>query len=153
MKLGISVSAEHTIRCPVGEDLTNRLLSGIYRHTHWTYSCTRTEAGYILKPLYHRMPFAHSFMPEITIAESHADGKTILQMQGRPVDFIRAFMYIWFGGLLMMGILDLAVIPWPDKVAPLAVCAVLGVFGYLLCKLSTKSGFQRVLKAIQRELP
>ncbi|MBE6932998.1 MAG: hypothetical protein E7464_06445 [Ruminococcaceae bacterium] len=153
MKLGVSVSAEHTIRCPLDEDLSSRLVRAIHRHTHWTYACTRTEAGYILKPIYRRMPFSHSFMPEITIVESHVEGKTILQMQGRPVDFVRAFMYIWFGGLLMMGILDLAVIPWPDKVAPLAVCAVLGVFGYLLCKLSTKSGFQRVLKAIQRELP
>ena len=153
MKLGISVSAEHIIRCPLEENLNGRLARAIHRHTHWTYSCIRTEVGYILKPLYRRMPFAPSFVPEITIVESQTHGKTVLQMQGRPADFIRAFMYIWFGGLLMMTVFSLVVIPWPDKLLPVVFSAVMGFFGYLLCKLSTKAAFGRVLKAIRRELP
>ncbi len=155
MKLGFSVSAEHIIRCPVGEDLIARLLRGIYRHTHWTYSCTRTEAGYILKPIFRKIKFGErqSFVPEITIAVSQADGRTVLQIQGQPADFIRAFMYIWIGSLMMMGILTLVVSPWPDKLLTLAFCSGMGVFGYLLCKLSTKSAFGRIVKAIQKELP
>lgn len=153
MKLGITVSAEHIIHCPVGEDLIRRLLGGIYRYTRWTYSCTRTEAGYLLKPNYRRMPFTHSFVPEISLAVSQKDDRTVLQLQGRPRDFNRGFMCVWFGVLLLMVLLELVAIPWPDKLWGLMIGAIMGVGGYLSCKSFTRSGFERILKAIQKELP
>jgi hypothetical protein len=99
------------------------------------------------------MPYGNSFVPEIDIVISGQDDKTVLQMTGRPVKFVRVFMKIWFRFLAFMEACGLlitvssGVSGFPFLFIPVIMC----VFGYLLCKIATKLTFRTVVNAIRQE--
>ena len=125
----------------------------ILKYTDWDYSCQETDTGCFLKPTFRHMPCRNSFVPEIDVVVSSCGEHTILQMRGQPVKFVRIFMAIWFVFLLMFELcfLVLAITSKLDSIFPVFVPIGMCAFGYLLCKLATKTTFHSVINAIRRE--
>lgn len=155
MKIGFSQTAEYTISGSLGTDFPKRLSEALCLRTDWNYLCIQKNDCYFLKPSFRNMPYINSFVPEIEIRISQNDGKTSLHMTGQPVKFIRIFIRIWFGFLLLMGALSLIAVAasGTDGLIFVLGCVVMGVFGYLLCEIGTKVTFRSVVEAIQKEFP
>lgn len=125
----------------------------IRQHTDLDYNYQQKPTGCSLKPTFRNMPFRNSFVPEIDIVIFNRDIQTELQIFGRPIKSVRIFMAFWFCFLLAMELLFiiLAITSILDSLfllfIPLAMCA----FGFLLCKLATKSAFHSVVKSIKKE--
>ena len=153
MNIGFSQTAEHCMNRTDRNALCSRLPGAILGHTSLDYFCQPTEKGCLLKPTFQNMLYGNSFVPEIDIVISGQDDKTVLQMTGRPVKFVRVFMKIWFGFLAFMEACGLlitvssGVSSFPFLFIPVIMC----VFGYLLCKIATKLTFRTVVNAIRQE--
>ncbi|MBR2042707.1 MAG: hypothetical protein IJ946_00020 [Clostridia bacterium] len=154
MKSIFTQTAEHSIANTAYPAYLNELPKLIYKHTDWDYSCVQTDRGYFLKPTFRNMPYRNSFVPEIDIVVSCNDTQTILHMIGQPVKSVRVFMAIWFGFALMMEVflLALAITSNLDSLFPVFIPLIMCAFGYLLCKIATRTTFKSVIKAIQKEL-
>ncbi|MBQ2939582.1 MAG: hypothetical protein IJE00_04355 [Clostridia bacterium] len=154
MKSIFTQTAEHNIANTAYTACLNELPKLIYKHTYWDYSCVQTDRGYFLKPTFRNMPYRNSFIPEIDIVVSRNDAQTLLYMSGQPVKFVRVFMAIWFGFALMMEVflLALAITSTLDNLFPVFIPPIMCAFGYLLCKIATRTTFKSVIKAIQKEL-
>lgn len=147
-------TAKHSINKGCS-DFFKTASGAILKHTDWSYECQQTDSGCLLKPDFCNMPYRNSFVPEIDVVLSFHEEKTILHMSGRPVRSVRIFMALWSAFLLMLEVLliVLAVGSGMDSIFPLFIPIGMIVFGYLLCKLATKSAFDSVVKAIKREYP
>lgn len=147
-------TAEQCVAHENCSDILNALPNVIRQHTGLDYALSRTDTGCFLKPTFRTMPHRNSFVPEINIVVSNNDTQTILLVQGQPVKFIRCFIAFWFGFLLMMDVvlLALAITGNLDSLFPFLVTVILHIFGYLLCKIGTRSTFRSIMKAIQKEL-
>lgn len=77
----------------------------------------------------------------------------MLHITGQPSKFVRIFMTLWFGFLVLMEVFLLihAITSNLDSIIPVFIPIVMCVFGYLLCKLGTKATFNSVVNAIQKE--
>ncbi len=135
-------------------DCINDLPAAIRRHTDWNYSCKKTPQGCFLKPVFRNMPYTNSFVPEIDIVISRQDTKTMLQLTGRPVKFVRVFMGFWFSALLLLEVmfLILAITSKLEQIFPIFIPLGMCLFGYLLCLIGTKVTFGCVVKAMKEEL-
>lgn len=153
MKKLFTLTAKHSINNTIRSDFFEKLPEVIRKHTNWDYSYQKKDTGCFLKPTFRNMPYRNSFVPEIGITVSCQNAHTILQMSGQPVKFVRVFMALWFCFLLMMELFLLlfAFTSKLDSLFPVLMPAVLYVFGYILCKLATKTTFNSVVKAIQKE--
>ena len=154
MKSIFTQTAEHSFSNATYSICLYDLPQFIRKHTDWGYSCVQTDRGYYLKPTFRDMPYRNSFVPEIDVVVSHNDAQTVLHMSGQPVKSVRVFMAIWFGFALMMEIflLALATTSSLDSLFLAFIPIVLCAFGYLLCKIATKTSFKSVMNAIQKEL-
>ena len=125
----------------------------ISKYTGWDYTYQQKGKGCFLKPTFRNMLYRNSFVPQIDIVISNRDSETELQMIGQPVKFVRVFMALWFGFLLVMEgfFVILAITSSLDGLLPLFIPLVMCAFGYLLCKLATKATFNSVVKAIKKE--
>ena len=155
MNIGFSVSETYTINGPTTVEFSEHLLKTIYRYAGWKYNYTQKAEGYLLIPTFRDMSYRNSFVPEISVIVSQSNGRTTLHMKGQPVKVVRAFMGLWFAGVLGMELLLLliAVISGLDSLSILFVPIFMGVFGYLLCKVTTRVTFRSVVKAIQKAFP
>lgn len=154
MKYFFEEEAQHSTNKAFLSDCLKNLPDRIYKHTYLQYSYKQTDKGCFLKPIFRNMPYRNDFVPEIDIIVSHEDARTILNIKGKPRALVRVFMAFWFSFLLVFGIcvLLLAITSKLDSFLPLIVPIIMWVFGYLLCKISTKKAFQSVVKAIQKEI-
>ena len=143
-------SVEHTLCSDSLKDLPVAIL----KHTDWDYSYKETDFGCFLKPTFRNMPFRNSFVPEIDVVLLKDGENTVLQMQGKPVLFVRVFMAIWFAFLMMTEavLIGLTIASVIGSIFPLLIPIGMCVFGYLLCALGTKVTFHSVVKAIRKEL-
>ena len=146
--------AKHRMNNDVYSDFLSKLPEAIRKHTDWEYSYQQNNAGCFLKPTFRNMPYRNSFAPEIVMIVSFDKAHTVLQMSGQPVKFVRVFMTLWFSFLLTMEVFFLlyAITSELDNIFPVFIPVVLCAFGYLLCKVATKTTFHSIVKAIQKEL-
>ena len=68
MNLGFTETVVHKTESPVGDDLTELLLSIAHNHTNFQYTCEKKEDRYWLRPTFKNMPYRNSFVPEIYVA-------------------------------------------------------------------------------------
>ena len=143
-------TAKHCINQAISSDCFENLPEIIRKNTGWDYSYQQKDTGCFLKPTFQNMPYGNSFVPEIDIVISYQDSQTVLQMSGQPVRFVRIFMAFCFSFLLMMGIFSiiLAATSKLDSLFLIFIPLIMCVFGYLLCKLSTKATFNSIVKVI-----
>ncbi len=137
MNLGFTETVVHKTESPVGDDLTEQLLSIAHNHTNFQYTCEKKEDGYWLRPTFKNMPYRNSFVPEIHVALGWEGDQRVFTIQGRPVKSVRIFMTIWFFSLLPHGIIGLFAMEGIPRFIPL----FMAVFGYLLCKLGGRRTF------------
>ena len=149
-----ALTAKYSINTTICSDFFEKLPEVIRKHTGWDYSYQQRDAGCALKPTFRNMPYRNSFAPEIVIIVSFDKAHTVLQMSGQPVKFVRVFMTLWYSFLLTMEVFFLlyAITSELDNIFPVFIPVVLCAFGYLLCKVATKTTFNSVVKAIQKEL-
>lgn len=136
--------------CPAS---LQKLPEVIRKHTHWDYTYQQRDSGCLLKPTFHNIPYRNSFVPEIDVIVSHREDYTLLHITGQPVKFVRIFMSLWFSFLLLIAtlLLILTISSNSDNLIPVVIPIPMCVFGYLLCKLATKTTFNTIIKAIQKE--
>ena len=147
---------EQKTYCFSGElpaDFFDKLPENISRDALWQYECEKTADGCCLTPTFKDVPYRNSFVPEITISTSCADGETAVHFCGRLVPGIRIFMGIWFGFLAFLEVLLLCALvvgqtEWYAPLIPLGMAA----FGYLLCKIGMKLPYRAVMRAIRGAL-
>lgn len=146
-------TATHSMSRAYDAILCDTLPNAIRKYTEWDYICTKTDGGYFLKPTFRNMPYRNSFVPEIDITVSQKDSQTVLRMQGQPVAFVSLFMIIWIALALSMVIPALLVTftSGGDNLFFVFIPIVLGMFGYLLCKIATRKTFHSIVRAIQKE--
>lgn len=146
-------SATLTMDKTVGPGYLEILPDAIYKHTHLDYSYQQKSSGCLLRPTFRKMLYKNSFVPEIDIEISYHDSQTIMQMIGQPIKFVRAFMTFWFSALLILEALFciLALTSMLDSFLFVFLPLMMGVFGYLLCKLATKATFHTVVTAMREE--
>lgn len=154
MGIGFSYMSEHRTNKSITADALDNLPGAIRRHTDWNYTCAQTDSGCLLKPIFRDMPYRNSFVPEIDVAVSCNDGQSHLCMRGQPVKMVRYFMAFWLGVVLLMQVLvvALAIASKLNGLFPLFLPAIMFVWGYFLCKISSKRVFISVVKAIQQEI-
>ena len=145
--------ATHCISKTISANSFEILPDVIRKHTDWDYLYQKKSVGCFLKPTFRNMPYRNSFVPEIDIVISNHDSQTVLQMIGQPVKFVRVFIALWFSFLLAMEafFVILAFTSNLDSFFPLFMPLAMCAFGYLLCKLGTKTTFNSVVKAIKKE--
>lgn len=145
--------ATYYLNKPFSTDDFETLPAVIRKYTDWDYTYQQKSEGCLLKPTFRNMPYRNSFVPEIDMVISNRDSETELQMLGQPVKFVRVFMALWFGFLLVMEgfLVILAITSSLDGLLPLFIPLAMSAFGYLLCKLATKAAFNSVVKAIKKE--
>jgi hypothetical protein len=155
MNIGFSQTAEHHLRGALPHPFSDALIKAIQSHSGWQYSCTQTTDGYYLKPTFRNMPYRNSFVPEITIDLSEHNGQTTLSLTGGPVASVRIFMWVWLSIAAMFQILLLGIALFFGKMqaVPLLIPSIMILFGYLLCKLTTRFTFRRVVAAIVKTFP
>lgn len=145
--------ATHCINKTISTNDFEILPAVIRKHTDWDYTYQQKSEGCFIKPTFRNMPYRNSFVPEIDIVISNHDLQTALQITGQPVKFVRVFMAFWFSFLLVMEVLFiiLAITSNLDSLFPLFIPLAMCAFGYLLCKIGTKTTFNSVVKAIKKE--
>ena len=155
MSFGFSQSADLRMDCPMDGDSAERIYGAVKQHAHQTYTCTPTPEGCFLKPVFRGMTFRNSFAPEIRIAVSQEDGKTVLHLYGQPVPMVLVFMGVWLGFLALIGMILLADFLFSRTGNPMFLLIIPGMalYGYGLCKLGTWIAFREVLKAIRKAFP
>ena len=153
MKRLFTQMAEHKIKNADCSDFFEKLPYLIYTYTDWPYKYQQRNDGYLLKPIFHNMPYRNSFVPEIDIIVSNNEDYTMLHITGRPVKFVRVFMAFWMSllSLLEVYLLILAITSNLNGIFPVFIPIIMCVFGYLLCELGTKATFNSVVRAIQKE--
>ena len=153
MKINFQQSTVHCIASPTNHDLSERFLHAIHEYTNLTYSCLKTSDGYFLEPLFRKMFFTNSFVPEIVIFVSQDNDQTLLHLNGQPVKTIRVFVRVWFIALMILGLFTLitAAVSGGKELFLVLFPISMGIFGYLLCELTTKATFHTVVTAIKRE--
>lgn len=152
MKFVFEHTAEHSTANKSCSDRLKYLPEIIQRHSGWNYLYKQTETGCFLEPTFRNNPYINSFAPEIDVVVSYDDDQTVFSIKGQPVNFVRWFMTFWFGFALMMQVSVLVFALEPESYSfhtfiPLYMC----IFGYFLCRFATKSTFDSVVKAIQKE--
>ena len=155
MNLGFSCYAEHTPQKPIGPEFGRNLPPMIMRHTGHEYICTELLEGFELKPTFRHGTTHNSFLPCMQIIRSGERDNYKLKISGRPVEFVRVFMIIWFAFLAQIAAF-LALIFMINKefdLFPIIVITAMLIFGYCLCKFATKAGFIAVLSAIKHAAP
>jgi len=154
MGIGFSQSAEHRVNGILPADWINNLSEILLRHTGLCYSCTTTDKGFFLKPALSYGGKRNSFIPEIDIEVCQEGDQTLLRMKGRPVKFVRIFMTVWLVLLFLMEALAVALTAVSGQGEPSRVIfpVVLGIFGYLLCKIAGGIAFRSVVKTIRKEI-
>lgn len=155
MKIDFSQTAEHSIKGKVDADFVSLLPEVIFYRTGLRYTCTQTADGWVLNPMIRNLYYRNSFVPEIDARILQNNGQTVLHMTGRPVKFLLSFMRFWFVSLLIIEALLLIAVALSgfEKLFAVFIPVVMGILGYLLCKIATKATFCVVVKAIQKELP
>ncbi len=153
MKKIFTQTAEHRIKNAPCSDYLPKLPEIIRKHTDWDYSYIPTDHGCLLKPTFRSMPYRNSFVPEMDIVVSHNDTWTVWHMSGQPVKSVRIFMVCCFSFLLIMEavLLALAITSGLERFFPVFIPIVMGAFGFFLCRITTKTTFHSVVKAIQKE--
>ena len=149
MNLGFTETVVHKTESPVGDDLTELLLSIAHNHTNFQYTCEKKEDRYWLRPTFKNMPYRNSFVPEIYVALGWEGDQRVFTIQGRPVRNVRIFMTIWFFSLLPHGIIGLLTMEGIPRFIPL----FMAVFGYLLCKLGGRRTFYTFTEGLQKIFP
>lgn len=153
--LPFTQETKYNISSTIGSDFFAKIPEAIRKHTDWEYSCQEKDSGCYLKPTFKNMPYRNAFVPEIEIDVSCNDTETTLRMRGQPVKSVRVFMALWFGLLLVIELILLALAITSNLSSVFLVFIPVGIclFSYLLCELATKITFKSVVKAIQREIP
>ncbi len=147
-------AAAYTVKNVPSSDFLKNLPEVIRKYADLDYSYEQTDTGCFLKPTFRNMPYRNSFIPEIDIMVSHNDLQTILHMKGQPIKSVRIFMAFGFSFLLISEVflLALAITFKLNNLFSIFVPIVICAFGYLLCKISIKTTFESIVKAIQTEL-
>ena len=153
MTIGFSQKETHHMCKTTVDAFYNGVADGIRRNTDLDYAFTRTETGCFLKPTFRNMSYINSFVPEIDVVVSKENGQTALHMKGRPVMLVRVIMYILFAqaAVFELILLLIAATSAMDNLFPVFIPIILAVFGYLLCKVTTKVTFRSVMNAIRKE--
>ena len=154
MNLGFTENAQHSISRSNDLKCLEKLPEMIQEHTDWNYSCELRNYGCLLKPCFCNMPYRNSFVPEIEISASENDSQIILDIKGRPTKSVRIFTLVWCAVLAFLEMFFLVMVATSQWRIGFSVFVpvVIGVFLYLLCKISTKLTFSAVVKAIRKEL-
>lgn len=153
MTIGFSQKETHHMCKTTVDAFYSGVANGIRRHTDLDYAFTRTEKGGFLKPTFRNMPYRNSFVPEIDVTVSDENGQIALEMTGRPEKMVRIIMYVWFvqAAFFELILLLIAATSGMDNIFPLFIPVIMIVFGYLLCKITTKVTFRSVVNAIRKE--
>lgn len=146
-------TAEYKINNTANSDFLQKLPEVIRKHSGWEYTYQQRNDGCFLKPTFRNMPYGNSFVPEIDIIVSNHEVYFLLHITGRSVKYVRIFMTLWCGILAIMEVcwLMLAITSNLDSIIPDFIPIAMCVFGYLLCKLGTKTTFNSVVNAIRKE--
>lgn len=155
MTVGFSQKETHHMCKTTVDAFYSGVAEGIHRNTDLDYAFTRTEKGCFLKPTFRNMSHRNSFVPEINVTVSDENGQTSLEMTGRPEKMVRIIMYVWFAqaAFFELILLLIAATSGMDNIFPLFIPVIMIVFGYLLCKITTKVTFRSVVNAIRKEFP
>ena len=154
MKPFFTFTAEHRIEGAACSLNWNDLPGMIRKHTDWSYSCKQTDTGCLLKPVFRKTPYRNSFVPEIEVTVLRDHSHTVLCLRGRPVLSVRIFMTLWLSivSLAQLSLLAAAVTSNLESLAVVFVPSIMGVFGYLMCKICTGVTFRSVSNAIAEEI-
>lgn len=124
----------------------------VQKHSGWNYSYKTTENGCFLEPTSRNNPYINSFAPEIDIVVSYNGVQAIFDIKGRPVKFVRWFVSFWLIGILMLQIFVLIFALEPQAYRFIDFIPLyMFIFGCCLCRFATKSTFDAVVKAVQKE--
>ena len=138
----------------IDENFPSRFSKKLLSEAYMNYSCVPTDSGYLLKPLFHSTAYKNSFSPEISVFVSHNSNQTTLTLEGKPLQFVRVFiwLYICFALLFEVIMLIIAFVSGLDSIVPLFIPLILAVFGYFLCYFGTKNAFNAVVSTMKRLL-
>lgn len=147
-----SQSACITAPTPVQENFPERLAKNLLVEANMAYTCTPTAEGYLLTPKQGLTGTKNSYMPKVSISVSQKDTQTTLKLEGRPLDFVLIFSWVFILGCILLEFFCLFVLSVTgfEDVFPIFIPFILMVFAYLLASLGTKFSFRTVVKTIER---
>lgn len=153
MKFGFQENESFRVKGELPPDAMEKLPENIHYYTGWRYKSKKTAEGYRFTPTFVDAPYRNSFVAEITVRTSYANGETVVEFSGRPLRGVRIFNGIWFGLLAIFEALLLCALvvgqtEWYAPLIPLGMAA----FGYLLCKIGLWLSFRSVMKPIRGAL-
>lgn len=154
MWFDFSQSACITVPTPIGEGFSDRLTKNLLIEANLAYRCSPTAEGYLLVPKQGLAGTKNSFMPKVSISVSQKDSQTTLKLEGRPLDFVLIFSWVFILVCMLLEFLCLFVLSITgfEDFFPIFIPPVMMAFAYLLASLGTKVSFRAVVKTIERML-
>ena len=156
MELGFKKTVTIKATGPITDDVMTNICTAIDRKYYIPYRYTKTPRGFILTPK-HRFFSArglgsNSFWPEIIAV--HGDVPHTLQLTCRPPCFVRLFLTIWFGFVLLMTACWTLIYltEAPQEIEPLIVLAAMLALGYLTARFGARFSADKILQILQTHI-
>lgn len=155
MKWDFTQTASITAAKPIPADFCERVTVKLRREHEMNYQCKATDDGYFMKPAFSFGYFSwyhNSFVPEVSVSVAQEEDATVLHLTGKPLTTVRVFMlfYICFALLMEVSFLALIASSEMDRIYPLFIPILMGLFFYFLCKICTKYSFQSIVSTIKQ---